>query len=103
MADRISNKTVSVGVTQVNVSPEVLLGQRKYISIINTSTGGQKITIAVNSDAVLGNGIVLSPGGSYSDSQDGVAYYPPNFNIQAISDLAGGSLAVLERIGNEVK
>lgn len=101
MADSITNKTVAVGTSQVQICMEVLPTQRKFIVVINTSTAGQKITLAVNQDAVAGAGIVLSPGGSYSDSADGNNYFPPHFSIQAISDAVSGSVSILERIGKE--
>ena len=104
--DSISNKSVSVGTRVVQIANEVLPTQRKFISIINTSTGGQIINISINGDASAGIGIQLSPGGSYSDSADGnsaYSYFPPYFSMTAVSNLAGGTLAIAERIGSEVK
>lgn len=103
--ENVTNKAVSVGVTLVNVCDEVLPTQRKTITIINTSTAGQKISLGINSDAVVGAGIVLTPGGSFNDSADGNSknsYFPTCFHISAIADAAGGTLAVSERIGREV-
>lgn len=101
MEDRITNKTVAVGTNQVQVAQDVLVGQRKYITIVNSSSGSEQITLAFNQDAVAGAGVVLSPGGSYTDSQDGSAYFPSNTHIQAICDSATGRLSVVERIGRE--
>jgi len=106
MTDNITNKLVSIGVTLVNVADEVLPTQRKNITIVNTSSGGQKISLGINADAVNGAGIVLSPGGTYNDSADGNSrnsYFPTHYHISAISDLAGGTIAVMERIGKEVQ
>ena len=102
MADRITNKSVTVGTTPVVLAQELLTGQRKFISIVNTSTAGQKISISINQDPTAGVGIVLSPGGSYSDSQDGTTYYPSHYNFTAVADGAGGAVAITERIGREV-
>jgi len=99
--DRVTNKSVSVGTSPVLVAQEVLLGQRKSITIINTSTGTQKISLAIDAGTGSGSASVLSPGGSFNDSQDGSFYFPLNSQITAISDGAGGSISVLERIGTE--
>lgn len=98
MADYFRNQSVTVGTTQTQIAAQVLPEQRRFISVINTSTGGQAVTLAIGADAVAGAGIVLSPGGSYSDSADGTAYFPPHFYIQAVSDVAGATLAIVERI-----
>jgi len=104
--DNLSNRSVAVGVSVVKIAEEVLPTQRKFISIINTSAGGQVISIAINGDASAGAGIPLSPGGTYSDSADGNSkdsYFPPHFSFTAVSSLAGGTLAITERIGSEVR
>ena len=102
MNERITNKTVSVGTSAVVVASELLDGQRKSISIQNTSTNGAKISLSINQDPVSGQGFVMSPGGSYSDSSDGINY-PSNYQFAVISDIAGGTVAVMERVGREVK
>lgn len=94
----INNNSITVGTTAVKLADDVMPRQRAFISIINTSTGGQKISLSFAQDPANGKGIVLSPGGSYSDSADGQFYFPPHFNIQAISDVAGGTVSVMERI-----
>lgn len=70
--------------------------KRESIILINTSTGGQKITIAIDAEASANAGIVLSPGGSWNDSRDG-NYYPTQKLITAISDIAGGRISLQER------
>lgn len=102
MSDRISNETKSVGTSAVVVASELLYGQRKSISIQNTSTNGAKISLSINDDPSNGKGFVMSPGGNYSDSTDGINY-PSNYQYAVVSDIAGGSVAVQERIGKEVK
>lgn len=102
MEERITNKTVSVGTDPVVVSSELLPTQRKEIFICNTSVGGQIISLAINASPASKSGLVLYPGGSFSSSMDGYNFFPSNFQINAISDIAGGTLAVMERIGKEV-
>lgn len=70
---------------------------RRVITIINTSTGGQVITIQIGDEAVAGSGIVLNAGGYYNESQD-AGFTPSNARFTAVSDLAGGLLAVQERV-----
>jgi len=72
---------------------------RKVIFVVNTSTGGQKISLGINSDAVSGQGIVLAPGGYYQESID-AGFLPTQYQISAVSDLAAGTIAIHERIGN---
>lgn len=90
------NTTVTVGTSNVEVSRECFQ-QRSAIVLTNTSTGGQVISIAIGEQAVAGNGIQLRAGGVYQDTRDG-SYMPSNKQINAISDVAGGTLAVHERI-----
>lgn len=91
------NASLSVGTTNVVFSEERFTDVRKLFSIINTSTGGQKISISFGSEAVSGQGVVISPGGFYSESADG-ANDPTQSQICVVSDLAGATIAVSERI-----
>ena len=96
--DKPINKTVSIGVTAVVVSNQLLPKQRKEIILTNTSTGTEVISLAFGQDAVNGEGIVLYPGGSYASSKDG-DFYPSELHVSAVSDTASSSLAISERIG----
>jgi hypothetical protein len=69
---------------------------RKYITIQNNSTAGQKITISFTDEAVAGQGEVLSPGGLHHESVD-AGFKPTQNRIIAISDAAGGTVSVSER------
>jgi len=91
-----NNRSVTVAVTSTRIS-EQCFQQRSAIVLTNISIGGQEISISIGSEAILGTGIVLSVGGTYQDSRDG-RYMPSNEQINAISDVAGGVLAVHERI-----
>lgn len=90
------NTSVSVGTASVVLSDECFQ-QRSALIISNTSTGGQIIYISVGQDAVVGNGVFIAPGGVYQDTRDG-SYFPTNLQINGISNLAGGTVAIQERI-----
>jgi len=92
----INNRKATIGTTSSVVANQQNSGTRTFISFINTSTGGQVITIAVGEEAKAGEGIVLSPGGYYYEDTDSIVY-PTQTQITAISDVAGGTLAIQER------
>lgn len=93
------NTQQTINATAVEISGERgnRNGIRRSIIIINTSTGGQTITIAIDSPAVANQGIVLSAGGLWSDNADG-GYLPTQKQITAISSAAGGLLSIQERV-----
>ena len=91
------NSVVAVGVAQVVISPAIAPGRRKLILMTNTSAGGERISIALNGNAIDGSSIVLAAGFSWLESIDAV-FTPTNEVITAISSGAGGLLAVHERI-----
>jgi len=89
--------SLSVGASVVEVSPELGTGQREVISMTNTSTGGQIISLAWGQDAVVGVGVPVYPGSTWSESIDN-NFKPSNARITAIASGAGGTLAVHERV-----
>lgn len=93
------NQSITVGTTAkvISVERDNNNGKRASIIITNTSTGGETISIAVASEASSGSGIVLSPGGVWSDSRDG-GYWPTQKHITAIGSGAGASIAIQERV-----
>ena len=97
--EQVRNASLAVNTTPVVVSEEQYEGcaQRKVIFITNTSAGGQVITLSPDTDAVAGVGIVIGPGGFYQDSADS-GYIPNQSRISAVSNLAGGTLAIHERV-----
>jgi len=106
MADNTTNKSVSVGTTPVVIMSQLLPTQRKSYAIINTSTSSQKISISIDDSPANGKGVVLSPGGSWDDTASGESpsdYFPTFLQFIAVSDIAGGSLAIMERVGNQVR
>jgi len=100
MATEINrNVSVSVGtdVTEISKEMNYPTNERKVITAINTSTGGQKITISIGDEAAGSAGIVLSPGGYYHESHD-AGFTPTQSRITAISDIAAGTLSIQERV-----
>lgn len=97
--DRNESLAVDTSAVVVSKSKEHQL-KRKGITIINTSSGAQKITLAINAEANAGQGIVLSAGGSWSDTEEG-GYIPTQKLITAISDIVGGTIAIQERLGDK--
>lgn len=99
MQENHRNASVSVGTTSTVVAEErnPLVNYRKFISVINTSTGGQVISISWTDEAGAGQGIQLSPGGFYTESQD-AGFTVTNSRISAISSAASGTVAVAERL-----
>ena len=95
---RNESQTIGVTASVVSVEKDNSNFKRQSITIINTSTGGQKITIAIGQTAVSGQGLQLGAGGSWNDSQDS-GYKPTQREITAISDIAGGTIAIQERTG----
>ena len=95
----IRNTAVTIGTSPVVISEEQHRdnAQRVFISFINTSTANQKISISVADDATAGSGVVLSAGGFYTESKDS-GFIPTNKRFIAVSDAAGGTLAIQERI-----
>lgn len=80
--------------TDVDTASEALLAvsaTRKFAYIKNTSTGGQKISLAFGTDAaVAGRGITLSPGEWVSFEDDGIA---PNA-VNVIADANNATVAL---------
>jgi len=97
---RTGQRQVEVGVTSGVVSRLQPIARRVLFVLTKVSTGGQTITVSIGQDATAGNGIVLGPGGFYSESAD-AGFTPTNDDIYAISDLAGGLLAVSERVDTQ--
>ena len=93
------NNQVTVGTSSIVVSEERYNRNalRSSIILINTSLGGQKITISVDTPATANQGIVIAPGGYWQDSKDNV-YIPTQRQINAVADGAGALLSIQERV-----
>lgn len=96
--NRNEKKTVGTTAIVISVEKDNSNYKRKSITITNTSTGGQSVTVAVGAQAVNGEGLPFGVGGSWCDSEDG-QYKPTQREITIISDLAGATVAIQERTG----
>jgi hypothetical protein len=97
----IRNDTATIGATSTIVLPKRDKGRRVAFTIINTSTGGQTISLAFgdNQAAVSGSGVPLPPTSFYVEDGSG----SPCFDgvVSAISSAAGGTIGIMERVLNE--
>jgi len=91
------NTAVTVGTSVVEIAADLYDNERIQISIVNISTAGQKVYLAIDEEAVASSGIPLNVGGSYSESED-AGYHPTQRRITAIADGAGALLAIHERV-----
>lgn len=98
---RTRNTVATVGVSSSKVAEECYQ-ERVFHSYVNNSTGGQKIYLAFGQEAVVGSGMPLSVGGFWSESKDSGENISQE-QVNAISDIAGASLAIVERIKMEVR
>jgi len=97
--ERNVNEQVTIGTDAAVVSIEKgnANGIRTSVIFINTSTGGQTITLGIDKPAVANQGITLSPGGFWTDNAD-TGYLPTQKQITAVSSAAGGLLSIQERV-----
>ena len=96
--DRIRNSAITIGTTPLLVAPQLMTGQRTAITLINTSTGGQIITLQWGEQGSIAlSGIVLYPSGSWSEAYDGY-FIPSGLEVWGVADGAGAKLAIQERV-----
>lgn len=85
----------AITTTSQIASPE-LTQERKVISIRNSSTGTQEITVSLGVVAVAGVGQVLLPGDTWIDSNsEGYKCYQGTINV--ISSAAAAQVSIIER------
>lgn len=97
MVENIRNGKQTIGTTSLEVVPTLMQGQRTALTIINTSTGGQIVTLNWGGEARALEGIVLYPGGSWSESRD--AFFKPSIEtVWGISSAASATIAIHERV-----
>ena len=102
----VSTRTITVGTTPIRVAEELEPSQRKFIAIVNTSTGGQIINVSLQNEASTTVGVPLGTNGNIVDSASGDepdAYFPSEFQYTAVSSAVGGQLTIIERIGTKVR
>ncbi|GAJ01767.1 unnamed protein product [marine sediment metagenome] len=97
MTELIRNGALTVGTTSLQAVPPLVEGQRTALTIINTSTSGQIMTITWGGEGTPLTGIVLYAGGSWSESRDAV-FMPSNEPVWVVSSAIGGTIAIHERI-----
>jgi hypothetical protein len=97
MGENIRNSAKTIGTTALVVVPTLIAGQRSALVIVNTSTGGQAITLSWGTQTIALSGIVLYPGGSWSESEDN-KFIPSKEQVWAVSSAASGTIAVHERV-----
>ena len=99
MAESTRNQNQTIGTDSTIISEAKSYSYRKIFYVVNISTGGQIIYIAVDDEATIGHGIQLAPGGYYMESMD-AGFIPTQSRISAISSIAGGIIAMHERVIN---
>ena len=97
MVENIRDGSVTVGTTAVQLSLQEIPGTRNVLVITNTSTSGQQISLSWGKNAIAGKGMVLYPGGTWSESIDN-RFTPSAMEVWAISSAASGTIAIHERI-----
>jgi len=95
--NRNVSQTIGTDATIISEQTSPPDTERKLVTLVNASTGGQIITIAIGDIAVSNQGIPLNPGGYYHESHD-AGFTPTQSHISAISSAAGGTLSIQERI-----
>ena len=87
----------TVGTTNVKIAEECFQERTKF-NIVNTSTGGQVVSLDIGQEAVNGVGIVLYPGGSYGESKNDKSDEIAQNQLNAIADASGATIGVMERV-----
>lgn len=93
------DKSVTVGTDVVIISEQKVNGHAERTSLVvsNTSTGGQVISISTSGEAANGVGLVLSPGGFKAwEKKSPIPIIQER--VTAVSNLAGGTVAVHEEV-----
>jgi len=91
-------ESLTIGTTSVELFPLVAEGERQIAFIKNTSTGGQKVSLAfgLGNKAVAGAGPTLDKGEAWIESIEST-FLPTHENWFVVSDGAGATIAIYER------
>lgn len=92
------NELIAVGTTSVRASETKEVSKRTSITITNSSTGTEIITISIDNTAVSLAGRTLYPGGAWNSSR-GDTFYPTQKQINVICDQATGQISLAETYG----
>lgn len=95
---RNATLTVNAAALTVVCPPvESPYARRKAVTITNTSTGGQNVTVAFGEDVTAGKGYFLVPYSTLNESKS-ENYECFQGRITAIASAIAGSVAVVERV-----
>ena len=92
-----SDRSATIGTDTVVISEVKQTAERVNITLVNTSTGGQVITVSTSGDAVAGAGLVIYAGGSIERQKTSNLPIIQS-RITAIASAVGGTLAVHEEV-----
>lgn len=94
------NETITIGTSAqvISVQKNKETNPRVELILVNTSTGGQNISLAIDAEATAGAGIVMYPGGNFERTVQGTIL-PTQAQITAIASGAGATMSLFERIG----
>lgn len=92
----INDRSVTVLTSSTLVAEQQNSGKRTFISFVNTSILGEIIYLSVGSEAKIGKGFPLSPGGFFlEDESNNVMCSQKHYT--AIATAATATLAIQER------
>jgi len=94
------NELISIGTSSVRVSETKDVSKRTSITITNSSTGTEIITISIDKEATSLAGRTLYPGGAWNASR-GDRFFPTQKQINVICDQASGQISLAETYGED--
>lgn len=94
------NELIPIGTSSTKVSESKEVDKRTSLTIINSSTGTERITISVDKEAVDLNGRVIYPGGQWQISTDSLRY-PTQRAVFCVCDQASGQISFSETYGED--
>lgn len=92
-----SDRSVTIGTDVVVISEPKQNGERTNITLVNTSTASQVISVSTSGDAQAGSGLVLYAGGSI-DKQKSSNLPIIQSRVTAVASAVGATLAVHEEV-----
>jgi len=104
MARRTNQQLITIPVTSLEISTPQYGNRnatRVSITLKNSSTAGETITLGVGTSAIAGIGLVLKAGETVSFSKDG-GYIPSQEQFTAIADVGTAKLSLFEEIEDVV-
>lgn len=97
MDENIRDEVLTIGTGSTKIALPLLQGQRTAFTVINTSTAGQTVSLHWGGEATAGEGIVIFPGGNWSESEDQV-FKPSIKEVWAVADAAAATISIHERV-----